>query len=246
MTFQKFACFILFLTISTAALSQTTDTQPKKTGRPDIPGTFVLEVGINKMLNPPSNFSLGFWGSRTLNIYYQYDIRILKSRFAVVPGIGLSLERFKFNNYRTLAYDADDSLKLVLPGELVPALPTMRKSQLITNYVEIPVELKYSSKPEDPSRTFKASIGGRIGFLYDGFTKIKFEDNNEIIKQKDKQDWNLTKFRYGVFAKIGIGNFSVFTNYNLSNLFEEGKGPGQQGTVQDFNTMTVGISLSSF
>jgi hypothetical protein len=246
MTFQKFACLVLFLTISTAAFPQTTDTQPKETGRPDIPGTFVVEVGVNKMVSPPSNFSLGFWGSRTVNIYYQYDIRILKSRFALVPGIGLSLERFKFNNFRTLAYDAEDSLKLVLPHELVPSLPTMRKSQLITNYIEIPVEIKYSSNPEDPSRTFKASIGGRIGYLYDGFTKIKFEDKNEVIKQKDKQDWNLTKLRYGVFAKIGVGNFSLFTNYNLTNLFEDGKGPGLQNTVKDFNTFTVGISLSSF
>jgi hypothetical protein len=246
MTFQKFACFIIFLAFSTAAFSQTPDSQPKKTGRPDIPGTFVVELGINKMLSAPTNFSLGLWGSRTVNIYYQYDIRILKSRFALVPGIGLSLERFKFKNFRTLSYDADDSLKLVLPNELTPALPTMRKSQLITNYIEIPVEIKYSSKPEDPSRTFKASIGGRIGYMYDSFTKIKFDDDNEIIKQKNKQDWNLNKIRYGVFAKIGLGNFSIFTNYNLTNLFEDGKGPGQKNVVTDFNTVTVGISLSSF
>jgi hypothetical protein len=250
MTFQKFASFVLFIAVAIPALSQNTDntTTPKKTGRPDIPGTFVVELGLNRAIGAPDEFSVGLWGSRTVNIYYQYDIRILRSRFSLVPGIGVSLERFKFKNFRTLGY-LNDSLKLLLPNELEPELPSMRKTQLIMNYVELPLELKYSSKPEDPGRTFKASIGARIGYMYDRFTKIKYKSDGELYKIKNKQDWNLNRVRYGVYGKVGIGNFSFFTYYNLTNLFkfdEAPTGPGPTTDILNFSTITAGISLSSF
>jgi hypothetical protein len=240
---QKFACFIILFTAAFSSLAQTTQTPPKK-GRPDIPGTFLVELGVNRGLDAPSKFDLGLWGSRTVNIYYQYDIRILKSRFSFVPGIGLSLERYKFRNFRVLGYDAEDSLSLLLPTDA--GITGIKKTQLITNYIEIPLELKYSSKPEDPSRSFKASIGGRIGYLYDSFRKLKYKSDGDLFRIKDKQDFNLTKIRYGVSGKIGIGNFAVFGYYNLTNLFEDGKGLGEKGVIKDFPTFTVGISLSSF
>lgn len=240
---KKIACFVILLTAAITLPAQTTENTTKK-GRPDIPGTFVVEVGVNRGLNAPTKFQLGLWGSRTVNLYYQYDIRILQSRFSLVPGIGLSLERYKFKNFRILGYDADDSLSLVLPTDA--GFPGIRKSQLITNFVELPLELKYSSKPEDPARSFKASIGGRIGYLYDSFNKLKYKEEGEIRQIKDKREFNLTKLRYGIYGKIGVGNFSVFGYSNLTNLFEDGKGLGENGVIQDFPTYTIGISLSSF
>lgn len=234
---------LLFTLFAAATITAAAQTETKTEKRPDIPGTFVVEFGFNRDLTGPDNFSLDFWGSRTVNIYYQYDIRILNSRFSLVPGIGLSLERFKFKRERTFAFDTEDSLKLLLPSDLNLDI---RKSQLITNYLEIPLELKYSSKPEDPARTFKASIGGRLGYLYDSFTKLRYKENGQTVRLKDKRDWNLNNFRYGVSAKIGIGNFSLFGYYNLTNLFESGKGPYLRNEQDDFPTFTAGISLSSF
>ena len=242
MMMKKTLGLILFTGLCFNALSQTTESKPRS-GRPDIPGTFVLELGVNRTPGAPSNVSLGLWGSRTLNVYYQYDVRILNSRFSLVPGIGLSLERFKFKNFRSLGYSGD-SLMLMLPNEL--GLPDMRKTQLVTNYIDIPLELKYSSKPEDPARSFKLSVGGRIGYLFDSFTKIKFKVDGDTYKIKNKQDWNLNRVRYGVFGKIGIGNFSVFTYYNLTDLFQDDGALWENKQQTNFNTFTVGISLSSF
>jgi hypothetical protein len=239
----KLTSIAILIAISISAAAQETTSSPKKS-RPDIPGTFVLELGINNALDAPSSFSLGLWGSRTINIYYQPDFRILKSKFSFAPAIGLSLERFKFKNGATLGYDEDDSLKLFTPTET--GMTGMRKSQLVTNYLDIPLEFRFTSNPDDPARSFKAAVGGRIGYLYDSFTKLKYKEEGEIKRLKDKQNWNLTQFRYGVFGKIGIGNFSLFGYYNLTPLFEEGKGPGEKNLVADFQTVTVGISLSAF
>jgi hypothetical protein len=239
----KIACFLVFSIAAGATFAQTGETT-RKTGRPDIPGTFVVELGINRGLEAPDDFSIGLWGSRTVNVYYQYDIRILKSRFSLVPGIGVSLERFKFKNFAVMGYDDTDSLTLLSPVDA--GYPRLKKSQLITNYVDLPIALKYSTNPEDPNRSFNIAAGGRIGYLYDSFSKLKYREDGEIKQLKDKQAFNLNKIRYGVFLKVGVGNFNVFSYYNLTNLFEDGKGLSEKGIYQDFNTFTVGLSLSSF
>jgi hypothetical protein len=238
--------FVAFvLTFSLDALAQT---EVDKSKRPDIPGAFVVEVLINRDLQGPDRFDIGFWGSRTANLYYQYPLRLFKSRFSLVPAVGVSLERFKLRNLGTFGFDAEDSLKILSQSEA--GYDRVKKSQLITNYVEIPLELRYSSNPDDPNRSFKAAIGGRIGYRYDSFGKVKYREDGETKKLKDKQNFNLNDIRYGVFAKVGVGNFSVVGYYNLTNLFKDGKGPGTtggpNGIVTDFQTFSVGISLSSF
>jgi hypothetical protein len=246
---KKIAFSLLFLSVVQLSLAQSGSTSVTKTTRPNLPGTFVLEFGLNRDLTGPDNFSLKQWGSRTVNVYYTYDIRIMKSRFSLVPGIGLSLERLSFKKSRTLYIDKDDSLKLYTPNEALNAGLTalsIGKSALITNFIDVPIELKYMSKPEDPARSFKVAVGARFGFLLDSYTKIKYKDDGETKKLKNKQDFNLTEFRYGLSARVGLGNFSLFTYYNLTNLWQDGKGPYIHNTQKDFPTITVGFSLSSF
>ncbi|RAV99970.1 porin family protein [Pseudochryseolinea flava] len=244
---KKIIVLSLLAFVFSPAFSQETTTK-KTSKRPDIPGTFVLELGLNQAKGAPDNFNKAFWGSRTLNFYWTYDIRILKSRFSFVPGIGLSLERWKFKDGRVLMY-ANDSLLLETPKET--GLLRLKQSKLITNYLEIPVEFVYRTRPDDPARSFKIAVGGRVGVLYDAFTKVKYREDGEVKKYKDNQSFDLNKIRYGLTGRVGIGNFSVFTYYNLNSLFETDKGPwvGEGGTAvrpDNFNTFTIGISLSSF
>lgn len=211
----------------------------RTSGKPNIPGNFVVDFGFNQPFDKDSLFDIGFWGSRTANVYYQYDIRIMNSKFSFVPGIGLSFERYKLKHLDRLGYDATGETLVLNPG-----FQGMRKSMVITNYIEIPLELRFSTRPEDPARSFKASVGGRIGYLYDSFSKVIYKEEGEKKVFKDKQNFNMNRFRYGVFAKVGAGNFSVFAYYNLVPVFEEGKGP--QPAKTDMKNFTVGISLSGF
>lgn len=245
---KKLAGIVLLFGITLTALAQeassTTTTKKKTSARPDIPGTFVLEFGFNRDVSGPPDFSLNFWGSRTANIYYQYDFRLFNSSIFFTPGIGLSLERYKFKDNYMVAYDVNNEL-IMLPQDEAP-VPNIKKSMLITNYIEAPLELKWMLNPEDPGRSFKVAVGGRIGFLYDSFNKVKYKENSEVKKFKDKQDFNLNKFRYGLTGRIGFGPFSIFGYYNLSPLFEKGKGLKTDDVYNDFNTWTIGLSLASF
>ena len=253
---SKLAGILSLSLLSFSALSQTTE-PAKKTGRPDIPGTFTVELGINRALNTPDDFTTGLWGSRSVNIYYQYELRILKSRFSFVPGVGLSLERFKWRNGQVLGYQREDNLfnEPILSTDTMHLfsmaqhqIPGLRKSQLVTNYVDVPLELRYTFNPDDPARSVKIGVGARVGYLYDAFNKLKMKQDGETMQIKDKQNFNLTRFRYGVFAKLSFGNFSLFGYYNLTPLFQDGKGLYSEKNVpfNELNTFTGGISLSSF
>lgn len=221
------------VSISMICLSQDT----RKTEKLNLPGDFVVNFGFNSPINTPSNFKTSFIGSRTFNLYYLHEfvLPVAQSRLSILPGVGLGLDRFNFSNLYTLSYEGNN-LTMSKKGL------DMRKSKLITNYFDIPVEIRYSSKPEDPSRGFKLSVGFKFGVLIDAFTKIKYYEGSSDIKDKSKREWNINKIRYGVYSKIGVGNFSVFSNFNMSPLFKQNKGP-DDGNV---NVLTTGISISGF
>jgi len=244
---KKFLFFVLFTILSMAAIGQD-NAKPteKKKGRPNIPGTFAIDFGFNI---PPKkeNFNTNFFGSRTLNIYYYYDYQLGNSKFSVHPGFGLGLERYKFSNDRTLGYiagpsSAYDTLRMVPVSDVLPSASSIKKTGLITNYIDVPLEVRYSTNPDDPGRSFKVSLGFKFGVLYDSFTKIKYRENGETKKIKDKQNYNLNPIRYGVLFRIGAGNFSAYANYTLSPLFEKGNGPDGA----EINNFTVGLTLAAF
>lgn len=207
-------------------------------GRPNLPGTFLIEIGVNRNLNSADTFNIGFWGSRSLNLYYQHDFKIpiLKGKFSFHPGIGLAMERFKFKDLKTIGYDATGALQIINPRA------GTTKSQLIANYLDIPMELRFSTNPFDPNRSFKAAVGFRAGVLLNGQTKLKYENDGDTIKEKNRQAWNLNNIRYGVYGRIGVGNVNLFGYYNLSTYFKEGE--GIQG--KDINVLTVGLSIGGF
>lgn len=250
-----FSC--LFTILSSAIFAQTTAKSSK--GRPNIPGTFQIDLGINRMTDAPNDLKIGLWGSRTLDLYYFYDIRIGKSKFSVHPGIGVGFERFKFNEFTkswsndtvtrrtpTLIINSQGNTEFrqssaVLYGA-ADTLSAIKKSMLITNFIDIPLEIRFSTNPYDPGRSFKVAIGGRVGYLVGAHTKLKYEQDGETKKLKNNQNYNLNPFRYSATLRIGIGNFNWFAHYNLNPLFEKNKGPRATTT----STYTLGISLAGF
>ncbi len=245
----------LFVTVIFIVATSSLQAQEKirKAYRPDIPGSFMIDLGFNNGLNKPADFKQGFWGSRTLNLYYHYPVRIGTTKFTYNPGGGFSFERFKLtNNYTLLNPQAggdganllDDPTKTFLIGAGI------KRSMLISNYFDLmPLEFRFDSNPKDLTRSFNVSLGARVGVLMESHTKIEYTLNGESITAKDKQKHGLNPFRYGVYTRIGIGNFNWFAFYNFSPYFATGKGPHNSTTdltTTTMTTFTIGISLNGF
>jgi hypothetical protein len=240
----------MFRTISASflllfiAFSLQAQEKKQRVKRPDLPGAFLIEFGFNRAQgSTPANFEQGFWGSRTLNLYYQYPIRLWNTKFSYRPTFGLSLERYKLTNNYTLdkLVGGDGTYRLLPASEL--GMPNADKSMVIMNYLEImPAEFRFDTKPNDPARSIHVTAGIRLGVLFETHTKVNYSVNGESVTAKDAQSHGISPVRLGYYGKVGIGSFSLFGYYNATPIFQENKGPNQT----KMNTLTIGISLSGF
>jgi hypothetical protein len=243
--FRKISASFALLLIAFSLLAQE---KKQRVKRPDLPGSFIIEFGFNRAQgSTPANFEQGFWGSRTLNLYYQYPIRLWSSKFSYRPSIGLSFERYKLTNNYTLTKRPIDNGTFALrkADDVANGLdmPNADKSMLIMNYLDfMPAELRFDTKPEDLARSIHVTAGVRLGWLFDTHTKVNYSINGEDITNKDSQQHGLNSLRYGFYGKVGIGSFGLFGYYNATPVFQENRGPDRTR----MNTLTIGISLSGF
>jgi hypothetical protein len=193
------------------------------------------------MKNYPDTLSNKFWASKSLSFYYYYDFKIGTSGVTLSPGIGFGLDRFGFQKSVTLANPNGDTVQVVGLSVTQPTYD-IDKSKLITNYLEIPIELRWHSNPNSFSRSFYVGLGGKFGLLIDNSTKLKYKENGETIKTQDKRDLSLNKIRYGFLVRAGYKGFSLFYYQNLSTLFQENKGP----LLADPKSFSFGITFRGF
>lgn len=235
-------CFFTFLT-SIAGGTEPESKQErkknnKKTARPDIPGMLLIDLGFNVLQNNTNTpFDLELLGSRTANFYYQYDIRLKTSKFFLLPGIGLGLDHYKFDEDITLSRQADNQVTVdtIVGGGV-------KKSLLVANYLDIPLEIRFFSNPQDKKRSFKVGLGFKAGVLLNAHTKIKQNVNGALTKRKHKDDFALNRFRYGITGRLGVGGVSLFYYQNLDTLFE----PDRGSLSTDASTITIGLSINGF
>jgi hypothetical protein len=110
-----------------------------------------------------------------------------------------------------------------------------KKNKLTDAYVSIPLMLHFNSQPHG-SNSFNIAVGGYAGILLDSYTK---QISDERGKQRIHDDYSLNPYRYGLTAQIGYDWFNLYANYDLSNTFQQDKGP-------DATTLSFGIIVSRF
>ena len=212
-------------------------TPPKTAASPDFPGSLVFDLGFNFLTDAPEDMDLSFFGSKIFNIYYMYEIQLGSSAFTFNPGFGVGLEKYKFDNDVTLAMTDEGTVLTATPDEW-----NIKKSKLAANYFDVPLELTFHANKENFRKSFKVGVGVKGGILFDSHTKIRYKENGDAKILKSKEDFDLSRFRYGALGRIGIGGFSLFYYQELSELFKDGKGPEGTGT----SPFKVGLSFNIF
>lgn len=211
----------------------------------EIPGNMLVDIGFNFLRDEGDALDLGFWGSKSIGIYYMYEWTWENSHFSINPGLGVGLEKYDFGNNFTLSQN--DSTTTTLPFDSafqanIFTFEEINKSKLAATYIEIPLEFRYYKNRRDHQRGFRIALGVKGGIRVGSHTKIKYEENGESIKLKEKRDFNLNPVRLSALGRVGFGGFSVFYEQALTNLFKEGEGPG--GTEASY--FKIGISFIGF
>ncbi len=115
---------------------------------------------------------------------------------------------------------------------LVPLLDfSQGRRKEALNFSEGPVRItKYNRQG------LRVGFGPYIGYRLGSHTKFKFEENNDVEKDKDSGSFYLNNLRYGLRLQLGYRGLDLFANYDLNTLFKENHGP-------ELNAFSFGIII---
>lgn len=215
----KGSLIILFIFIVGSVFSQNLDTiKPTKYFASD---QIIYELNNNYWLNLPAKVKINNI-SLSSNIYLMFPLIGKHSNISFASGLGVGSGSVRNNS---LPEDSAGISKF----HVIPDSIKYSHNKFVTTYLELPLELRFMTNPDSRNRSFKITLGGKIGYLvgkhykYNGYDYLS--DTQEKIKFKIFRVKNLLPYRYGIYARIGYGKFALSGFYSLTTLFEESKGP---------------------
>lgn len=197
--------------------------------------SFNFDLGMNNYLSkgkfPDGNnelYTVRPWGSWYVGLNSIQRTRLSKKMF-LEWGLGVSWYNFKFQNDKTKITKDDTGVIFTEDQRDVDFV----KSKLTVTYLNaslIPV-IDFSGSNKKPrvwdgdQNGFRFGFGPYAGYRIDSYTKMKYEENGDVKKDHDHDNFYLENFRYGVRAQFGYRSTDIFINYDLNDLFIAGKGP---------------------
>lgn len=200
----------------------------------------LVEVGLNTFVNTSgyevegiNPFDLDILKSTSISYFpYMQRISLIKRNLNLFHGLSIDYQEFNFQNSVTLNSN-EPSAFFTLNDDV-----RYKKNKLKVMYLSIPVMLNLETNPFKYSRSFRLSAGIQGGIRIRSWTKNK---SDEFGKVKDKDDFNLNRFRLAFRGELGVGIFNIFGILNITEFFE----PEQNGGFEVY-PLTVGIKVLPF
>lgn len=235
---KKLLFFAIALTFASALSAQN---KKLKSGFTSQTGDhFMLQLTSDHWAGTPDSINSHMKGfSRGANVYVMLDQRFKSNpRFSVAFGLGVGTSNMYFKNMNVDIKSRTNKL----PFNNLDSLSRFKKYKLTTAFLEVPVELRFSSNPEADGKSIKAAIGFKVGTLLNVHTKGKTlldKDgktiNSYTAKETGKGFFNST--RIAATARVGYGNFSLVGVYQLNNIFKD-------GVAADVKLFQIGLCVS--
>jgi len=189
-----------------------------------------IDLTWDYLIGMPSTVTQKWYG-RGINAGLMYD-QPLNNNNTVSLGIGAAIQS---HNYYTDAVIIRDSANI--SRFFVPGPTTKSRGKLVVNYVDVPFELRFRTKPNSKDLRWKFAFGGKFGYRINVYEKI-IDDEDIKIKYYDYP--NIAQWRYGVTTRIGYGAVMFSGFYSLSTLFTPNNSDG------NINALSLGISIVPF
>lgn len=190
---------------------------------------FVFAFGLNNVITEgeslkDSDFKV--WSSHFYEWGITYNSRILKNNNLLHAKYGLSL---MYNNLRPT-----DNRYFVKNGEqtdLVTSTVKFDESRFRNVYLTAPLHLEFDFTPKklskDGTKTYfrthesvRLGIGGYAGVRIKTKQILKYEIDDVKVKERQKGDFNVSDFTYGLSAYLGYGQTSLYVKYDLNPMFK--------------------------
>jgi len=197
--------------------------------------SFNFDLGTNNYLEngkfPDSDnkpYAVRPWGSWYVAAGSIQRTR-LGSKFFIEWGIGMSWYTFKFQK---------DNILMVKDNNGVTFVEDTRgfeyeKSKLSASYVQaslVPIvdfggQGRKARMWDGSNNSFRFGLGPYMAYRISSHSKLVYEDDDDKEKEKNHDSFYLNNFRYGLRLQLGYRSTDLFFNYDLNELFSEGKGP---------------------
>lgn len=202
---------------------------------------FLIQLSSDRWVGAPDSIEDKRSGwSRGFNFYIMLD-KPFKSNphFSFAYGLGVGTSHIFFNNLDVQITGQSNELKF---KNMEGKDSSYDRYKLATSFIELPIELRYLSKPENPNKALKAAIGIKFGYIIDAHTKAEtLKDasgntiNDYMIKLHSQGYFNAT--RISATARLGYGNFTLFGAYNLTPIFKD-------DAAHDMKLLQIGLTFS--
>lgn len=190
---------------------------------------FVFAFGLNNVITKGENLKdsdFKVWGSHFYEWGITYNSRIFKNHNLMHAKYGLSL---MYNNLRPT-----DNRYFAANGDqtdLVQSTVKLDESRFRNVYLTAPIHLEFDFTPKklskDGTKTYfrthesvRLGIGGYAGVRVKSKQILKYEIDDHKIKEKQKGDFNVSDFNYGLSAYVGYGQTSLYVKYDLNPMFK--------------------------
>ena len=201
---------------------------------------FMVQITSDHWTSMPDSISSHQSGfSRGLNIYLMTDKPFKGDpHFSIGIGIGVGSSNIFFKKENV---DLKSGLTK-LPFTMLDSTTHFKKYKLSESFLEVPLEFRYSSHPENSAKSFKVAIGLKGGTLINVHTKgkdLQDKNNNTLNsyteKESSKKFFNTTRIMSSL--RVGYGIVSLYGSYQLNNVLKDIAGAPMR-------LYEIGISLS--
>ena len=177
--------------------------------------------------------------SKSFNVYFLFDFPFKTNpKMSVAIGPGISTDHIYFNETYVGIKDATTTLRFTNQSDT----NHFKKTKLATAWLDLPIELRYTSDPMNSGKSFKAALGLKVGTMLNAHTRSKnlqnkFDQtiNSYALKESSKSFFNTNHFVFT--ARAGIGHLSLFYSIQAGPLFKT-------GTAAEMRPYSIGLTLS--
>jgi hypothetical protein len=199
----------------------------------------LFDIGINGLLedgkfpdNSGAPYAVRPWGSWYVGVNSINSTSITR-HFRLEWGVGINWYNFKFEDDRTQITKTAEGLEF---GQYTNDA-SFRKSKLTATYVQasaVPMfdfgksRNRHDSWPwgwRKNGETFRIGLGGYAGYRIHSYTKVVYREDGNRQKDKNRDSYYLNNLRYGLRLQMGFKSTDVFVNYDMNELFSDGRGP---------------------
>jgi len=201
-----------------------------------------LDLGVNGFLSPKGSLDIGeendafrpdYPSSRSLSInFLEQKLCLIKDYVGITTGLGIQWNSYKLkNDYSLIA--GKDTVFAVLDSNI-----NLKKNKLRTTWLNVPLLMEFNTS-KDQKKNVHLGAGVVGGLHLETMFKQKYDTDGTSSRYKNKNDLQVNPYRLEAMVRVGYGSFNLFASYQMTELFEKGKGP-------ELYPFTIGLTLVDF